>query len=70
MYSKINDTQNAIKFYTILYNNGDIEYAKNIFNEYTKTLDNKNIIKWYNISKKLGLIKENLEIEKLIELYE
>lgn len=70
MYSKINDTQNAIKFYTILYNNGDIEYAKNIFNEYTKTLDNKNIIKWYNISKKLGLIKENSEIEKLIELYE
>ena len=70
MYSKMNDTQNAIKFYTILYNNGDIEYAKNIFNEYTKTLDNKNIIKWYNISKKLGLIKENSEIEKLIELYE
>ena len=29
-----------------------------------------NIIKWYNISKKLGLIKENSEIEKLIELYE
>lgn len=70
MYSKMNDTQNAIKFYTILYNNGDIEYAKNIFNEYTKTLDNKNIIKWYNISKKLDLIKENSEIEKLIELYE
>ena len=70
MYSKMNDTQNAIKFYTVLYNNGDIEYAKNIFNEYTKTLDNKNIIKWYNISKKLGLIKENSEIEKLIELYE
>lgn len=70
MYSKMNDTQNAIKFYIILYNNGDIEYAKNIFNEYTKTLDNKNIIKWYNISKKLGLIKENSEIEKLIELYE
>lgn len=70
MYSKMNDTQNAIKFYTILYNNGDIEYAKNIFNEYTKTLDNKNIIKWYNVSKKLGLIKENSEIEKLIELYE
>lgn len=70
IYSKMNDTKNSIKFYTILYNNGDVEYAKNIFNEYTKTLDNKNIIKWYNISKKLGLIKENSEIEKLIELYE
>ena len=70
IYSNMNDTKNSIKFYTILYNNGDVEYAKNIFNEYTKTLDNKNIIKWYNISKKLGLIKENSEIEKLIELYE
>ncbi len=70
IYSKMNDTQNAIKFYTKLYDKGDIEYAKNIFNEYTKTLDNKNIIKWYKISKKLGLIKENSEVEKLIELYE
>lgn len=69
IYSEKNDFDNAIKLYQRLYNKGEIIYAKNLYLEYNKILNTKETLRWYKISRKLGLVDENIELERLKEFF-
>lgn len=69
IYLEKGEIRKTIEIYIELYNLGEIYLAENIFELYYKILDNKETIKWYDISKQLGLISEISEIEKLKSLY-
>lgn len=69
MYSSLEMTDKAISTYIKIYESGDIEVAKNLYYENFKVLNTKESLKWYKISRNLGLVDINLELENLNELY-
>lgn len=69
-YSENNQSLETIEIYKKLYASGKIDYASKIYEEYSKLLYIEERIKWYKISRNLGLINKNIELENLNEFYQ
>ncbi|WP_066899254.1 tetratricopeptide repeat protein [Streptobacillus notomytis] len=59
----------ALKLFEELYMVGEIEYARMLYFVNYRLLNNKEALKWYKISRSLGIVERNLELEKLKGFY-
>ncbi|WP_156299626.1 tetratricopeptide repeat protein [Streptobacillus canis] len=63
------DLTGALKLYHEIYQAGEVDYAQHLYFAYLKLLNNQEALKWYKISRNLGLVDKNPELEKLKGFY-
>ncbi|CAM3070347.1 tetratricopeptide repeat protein [Streptobacillus ratti] len=69
VYYHSDQIDKALKIFEELYSLGEIEYARMLYFVNYRLLNNRQALKWYNISRSLGIVEMNLELEKLKGFY-
>ncbi|QXW65694.1 hypothetical protein KX935_08050 [Streptobacillus moniliformis] len=69
IYYHSGQIEKSLKLFEELYILGEIEYARMLYFVNYRLLNNREALKWYRISRVLGIVERNLELEKLKGFY-